>query len=243
MLERAELTLEPTDDPDALILAADIAEARGKRSDALEKTTAAIARNIEVLGGAERMARWRRATLGPGPRMAIAIAVDGVPWRVSFQTRAILGRVDADVVVPAPTVSRRQIEFFLRDGIPHLADAKSKHGTVLDGAPLRLAIPVESPVELRLCGTIPCSVRPAKNGQLVVETAGGMHLLALGAAAWLDAWKLERTGRHLSVSKWDARIRRVGEREWRDVYEAQPDDLFEAADGSRLSIHRESFEA
>ena len=244
MFERAAEVLATTEEPNAIVLAADAAEGLGRKDEAITKVARALARGIDTLGAVERMDRWRHATFGHAPRPTIAVLVNEIPWKVCFQPRPILGRADADLLVPAPLVSRRQIELFLMDGIPHLCDAYSTHGTQVDGVTLEGICPIlDSPVVILLAGSIQCIARRAEVREghgLVVETPGGQHLLSFGPRARVGEWIFVRSQGKLMVSHATSQIRqRMGV--WCAEEEAKAGETFEAAGGGSLLVEVESF--
>jgi pSer/pThr/pTyr-binding forkhead associated (FHA) protein len=54
-----------------------------------------------------------------------------------------VGRVDSDVLIPDPTVSRKHAEIALREGAWWLTDLGSTNGTFIDGAQLKANAPVQ----------------------------------------------------------------------------------------------------
>ncbi len=244
MFERAAEVLVTTEEPDALVLAADAAKALGREDVAIAKVAGALARGIDTLGAVERMDRWRHATFGRAPRPTIAVVVNGIPWKVCFQPRPILGRADADVLVSAPLVSRRQIELFLIDGIPHLCDACSTHGTQVDGVALQGMRPIlDAPVVVVIGGSIRCTARRAdvrEGDGVVVETPGGQHLLSFGPRARVGDWSFVRSHGKLMVSHASSQIRQ-DEGGWCAEAEANVGATFDAQGGGSLIVEIESF--
>ena len=200
---RAEALLAPLRDADARVLAADVAKARGETDAAVHRISGAISLGIEVLGAAERSARWRRAVFrSRRPRRTIALEIDGVRWNIAFASEPVLGRADADIAVAAPTVSRRHLRF-LRDGEGRMfvEDLRSAGGTFLAGARIDRAIEITGPLSLDLSGAIPCRIRPAEEEtsrrQLLVEVADSNTLTSFGSEARLAGWTWRHTGTDL----------------------------------------------
>jgi hypothetical protein len=243
LLERAATALSSTADPDALVFAADIADRRGDRAEAIHKTSEALAKRVDTLGAVERLAEWRKATFARTPRVTISIVVDRQPWRVCFQERAILGRTDADIVVPSPFVSRRQLEIFLIGDRPHVVDANSKHGTRCNGDRLREPRPVTSPLTILVADRVSCLIRPARAREaegVVVVAPTGHHLLAFGPHARLGDWILVRRHGLLTVGNASSAISHRGDTARASELVASPGATF-VSDTSTLVVEPESF--
>lgn len=198
-VDRAEELLRKIADPDARVLAADIAHARGREDEALQTVEATAGVRLETLGLIERIARWRDAVHAPAKRArsVVPLCVDGVRWTIVFDTTALLGRSDAPIVVRAPLVSRKHILFRQGPEGPEAVDVGSQHGTFLDGG--RLAGPqrIDRARELRLADAIVCDLRPSgddavrASGGVVVRVADERWLLTFGRPATVGRISLE----------------------------------------------------
>lgn len=205
---RAEALVRGITDPDGRVLAADIAEEQGDLQRALGLTDSAAGTRLETLGAVERVARWRQALFAPRPprrvRSVVPLQLRGEPWTIVFDELPVLGRTDASIVVGAPLVSRRHATFRCAGGVPEVEDARSQHGTYVDGVRLAGALRIDRPRELRLAGSIRCLVRPGTNDEggasvAVVDVADRRWLLTFGSSATLGGLRFDRADGALVV--------------------------------------------
>lgn len=104
-LEGAEASLRGITDPDARVLAADIAKERERDAEAMTQVQLAAGERLETLGALERVGRWREATRRPKPVVrrateVVPLACRGVAWTLVFEREPMLGRVGVAMNVP-----------------------------------------------------------------------------------------------------------------------------------------------
>lgn len=171
-------------------------DASGERRRAL-----ALARELAAAAPGEpepsRLAASLEARLLRGRIVQLEVAGERATWVLGASVT--LGRAGdaADVVVPAPVVSRRHLSFERgSDGAPVVRDMGSANGTTIAGARITL-LRIASPVTLRLGDEIPCRVSPGEDG-VCVEVAGTRYHLPLGPAR-LGPWRLDESDGGLRV--------------------------------------------
>ncbi len=166
LVKEADAILAAIDDPDARVLAADIAKRAGRDERAFDELGRAQATRLETLGAEERVRRWRNALFSalPGPRVGSTVDVDfcGTRWTILLDGEPLLGRAEAAIVVASPLVSRRHLVIRAGDEAPTVEDLGSRHGTFSDGKRIEGRMPISAGLPLMLGGSIPCMVRPAK---------------------------------------------------------------------------------
>jgi hypothetical protein len=157
----------------------------GRRREAValaRSVEAAHDERLEVLAHEIETLRQR------GPRASLLI--DGQSVEVAFGEPLVIGRSDADVVVPSPGVSRRHLEIGrTADGIVEVCDLGSSNGTFLRGVRLDVPVRVEAELSLTLGGDVPVTIRLRDDGGVWVEAAGRSVIAPLGPLR-LAGWEL-----------------------------------------------------
>lgn len=207
-VDRADALLAGITDPDARVLAADIAKERGRDAEALGHVEHAAGARLETLGAVERVARWRDAIhREPSPRRVLEVVplvFRGQRMTVVFEPAPVLGRVGVAIVVAAPVISRRHLVFRRGDAHPELEDQRSQHGSVLDGQRISSAAAINRPLTLQLAGSIACDVRPGNLDEggpraVLVDVAGGRWILTFGGPVHLGPYQLSREDQRLVI--------------------------------------------
>jgi hypothetical protein len=204
------------------------------------------------------MHRWRRAIYKKElvPKRSLSIRWKGTSWGIVFAREPILGRAEADIVVPAPLVSRRHLRFRVGAACT-VEDLGSVHGSVIQGARLGGPVAVKEPLEIVLGGSIACLVRPvtlsldgvpsldpqSENG-LVVDVASRKHFLAFGPVAALGPWLLVMEGSRIVLRARDGQFYLDDDNAPHTEAELGPgDEIRSIRDGdAELIIDADSFE-
>lgn len=142
-----------------------------------------LARDLGARADLVERAASLRARRALGPRVRVELG--GRAHALVLGAEVVLGRAEADLVVPASAVSRRHLAFRRRGDALEVADLGSRNGTTLRGLDVRGALVVgDAPLELRLGREVPVRVERAPEwpGALAVEVAGERALLPLGEA-------------------------------------------------------------
>ena len=183
---------------DAVLARIDALDATGERRRAIAEARAFLLepkRGSRSLGRdalvTERLGEIERRLARP-PR--IDLAWEGAPLRVILAGEAILGRVDVDVCVPAPAVSRRHLVLRRSEGRAVIEDLGSHHGTTLAGARIAGPLAVGAGLTVELADGIGCRFAPADaadpEGAVAIEVADRRAIVSLGAPVRLGGWRL-----------------------------------------------------
>jgi hypothetical protein len=152
--------------------------ASGRRREALAKLDAICATGEPGDAPELRATQLRRKPQGP----VFDLEVHGRHCRVPFGAELIVGRSDALITVPSSAVSRHHLRVFREGGRVLVEDLGSRNGTLLHGALLRGAIPVEGTLDLMLGREVPLhlSAGSSPGGALSVRISGQEYLVPLG---------------------------------------------------------------
>lgn len=113
--------------------------------------------------------------------------------RVLFEPSAVIGRVDVEIPVVHPELSRRHLEIARRDGRDVVRDLSARNGTFLNGARLpSIDVAIEHPLHLRLGTSIECEIARVEPDVIAVDVGAVRTLVAFGDRVRLGAWTLTR---------------------------------------------------
>jgi hypothetical protein len=170
----------------ALVAEARDRDAVGERRGAIEALDRWLATHSDEELLLQRGVLEGRCLQGP----VVALTVDGERRAYVLGREVILGRSDADLVVPAPAVSRRQLRFYRAAGGCYVDDLGTRNGTFLAGQRLAGPLAIQGAMELALAGELPCTLELDADGCVVVGVSGVRYHLPLGPVRVLG-WELD----------------------------------------------------
>jgi tetratricopeptide (TPR) repeat protein len=180
--------------------------------------------------------RGRTVDLVLGDRVIIGRAPD-IDAPASETDRSPTGAI----TVASLALSRSHLAIARRDGVPHVRDLESRHGTTVGGVSLHGEVPVGQGLDLRLGGEVPCVVRPAdeRPGAVAIDVGGLRHVAPLGPVTLgVGRWSLALLAREAGEAgeareAREARKARKGWVEWVEL--VTHDDPPAFANGLRLA--------